>query len=436
VAIDLINIGTSPNDNTGEPVGRAMWNKINNNFEWLDLNKQPLAANLTAYTAVTLVADSLTIGSGPGTIAQVTFGANTFPGKLSAGNLQPLPLSDFSAAALSYANAPAWRVGLGLGTMATQDANNVNITGGTITGVPGLGDTDLTFTRDATTVTVESSNGTDAVLPAATSLLAGVMPAADKEKLNFLTITGPANADYIGPLVSLSGMPALSPDLGTFLGTLIPDNSTVKQALQLLESAVESFVGGLTFAGTWDATTADPSAALNPGEFYRVSVAGTTAVTTLNLGVVSSWAVGDFLLKDNTNNVHKLDNTDPSLVFTSQTHLQRVLSNGGSDVTFLGATPDTSVGADDGIAGLLTSADKLRLDTTQTYQQVYGDGVALSFPIAHSLASRAVHVTVIRESDGLQYVPEIVHTSVNVVTLTHTVAPTAGQYRVIVSRIA
>jgi hypothetical protein len=42
----------------------------------------------------------------------------------------------------------------------------------------------LSFTRDATTVTVASDAGTDAVLPAATTSLAGVMTAADKTKLD------------------------------------------------------------------------------------------------------------------------------------------------------------------------------------------------------------------------------------------------------------
>ena len=44
--------------------------------------------------------------------------------------------------------------------------------------------TNLTFTRDASTVTVVCDTGTDAVLPAATTTQAGVMTAADKSKLD------------------------------------------------------------------------------------------------------------------------------------------------------------------------------------------------------------------------------------------------------------
>jgi len=53
--------------------------------------------------------------------------------------------------------------------------------------------TDLTFTRTTTTVTVESSTGNDAILPAADSN-AGVMSAADKTKLDSIAAGATVNA--------------------------------------------------------------------------------------------------------------------------------------------------------------------------------------------------------------------------------------------------
>jgi len=296
--------------------------------------------------------------------------------------------------------------------------------------------TDLSFDRDSTTVTVESSTGTDAVLPAATDTLAGVMPSADKIKVDFLTITEAVNADHVNTLTTLSGVAGGAEDLGTFTGTTIADNSTVKSALQDLETFVESLVGGMTFAGTWDATTPDPSATLNNGEFFRVSVAGTTTVTTVNMGDVSSWAVGDFLMKDNLGNVHKMDNTDTILELTEETHELITLSNGASTVDFVGAVADSAPGEDDGTAGLLTAADKLRLDTTASYSETYGDGTDTSFAISHSLGSVDVQVSVFRVSDGLEVYPTITRTNANTVTLSHSIAPTVDQYRVAVSRVA
>lgn len=49
----------------------------------------------------------------------------------------------------------------------------------------------------------------------------------------------PGAAD-VSDLITLTGVPAGSTDLGTFTGVTIPDNSTIKQALQALETSEES----------------------------------------------------------------------------------------------------------------------------------------------------------------------------------------------------
>ena len=55
--------------------------------------------------------------------------------------------------------------------------------------------TDLSFTRTGTTVSVNSSDGTDAIIPAATETLAGVMSATQVVKLNT------ASAAYEAPWI-------------------------------------------------------------------------------------------------------------------------------------------------------------------------------------------------------------------------------------------
>jgi len=110
----------------------------------------------------------------------------------------------------------------------------------------GGGATNLTFTRGGTTVTVESSTGTDAVLPAATTSLAGVLSAADKTKLDGIatgatanspdatllaranhtgtqaasTITGLATVATSGAYSDLSGAPSSLPPSGGAGGVL------------------------------------------------------------------------------------------------------------------------------------------------------------------------------------------------------------------------
>lgn len=66
----------------------------------------------------------------------------------------------------------------------TDKSNVVNAINEALAALSGGGITNLTFSRDGTTVTVLSDTGSDAVLPAATTSLAGVLSAADKTRLD------------------------------------------------------------------------------------------------------------------------------------------------------------------------------------------------------------------------------------------------------------
>lgn len=62
---------------------------------------QPLDATLTALAGANWAANSLAIGSGSDTVAQVTFAANTFPARTSTGNLVAKSITDSAAAMLT-----------------------------------------------------------------------------------------------------------------------------------------------------------------------------------------------------------------------------------------------------------------------------------------------------------------------------------------------
>jgi len=94
------------------------------------------------------------------------------------------------------------------------------------------GDTDLSVTSDATTVTIVSSTGDPAVIPTVDSTDAGVMT--------------PALLLNLQRLITLSGVAANSSDLDTFTGTTIPNGSDNKEALQALETAIEAVSGSIT----------------------------------------------------------------------------------------------------------------------------------------------------------------------------------------------
>ena len=107
---------------------------------------------------------------------------------------------------------------------------NQAIIDGLIIGGGGGGPTNLDF--DTVTGTIVNSNGQDAIIPLATESNRGLMDAEDKMEL--------------ARLIALSGVVSGN-DLGSFNGNIIEDNSSIKEALQFLETAVETKQSQLTF---------------------------------------------------------------------------------------------------------------------------------------------------------------------------------------------
>lgn len=93
-------------------------------------------AKLATQAANSMLAN---VTGGSASPTAVTLAANTFMGRSSAGNLGAQPITDLGLQLVAQATAALMRTVLGLGTMAVQDAGSVAITGGSITGVSGLG---------------------------------------------------------------------------------------------------------------------------------------------------------------------------------------------------------------------------------------------------------------------------------------------------------
>lgn len=75
---------------------------------------QAYDATLAALAGANWAANSLAIGSGADTVAQVTFAANTFPGRSSTGNLVAKTITDFAFTLLDDASQSDARTTLGL----------------------------------------------------------------------------------------------------------------------------------------------------------------------------------------------------------------------------------------------------------------------------------------------------------------------------------
>lgn len=112
----------------------------------------------------------------------------------------------------------------------------------------------------------------------------------------------------VADLITLSGVAANSTNLGTFTGAIIPDSSTIKAALQSLETSIESLPDAMEYKGVWDASTNSPSltdGSGNNGDVYQVSVAGSQFTPSI------AFAVGDKVVYNGaTAKYEKWDMTD------------------------------------------------------------------------------------------------------------------------------
>lgn len=149
------------------------------------------------------------------------------------------------------------------GDLTDQNGNPIVSGGG-----GGGGSTNLAYVPSPSQGIVTSDTGTDAVIPASDGTNAGLLLPSEKNKLSNITATTPINLDNIKQLTGVAD----AANLGTFSGTIISDNTTIKNALQELETAVQS---GSAFSFTSQLVTI--------GNFVtRIDKFGTGTVTVNN----------------------------------------------------------------------------------------------------------------------------------------------------------
>ena len=179
----------------------------------------------------------------------------------------------------------------GLGTMAEQNANAVAITGGTISGV--------TIPASYVTGTLQVNQGGTGA-----TTLTGYVKGAGTTALT---------ASSTIPNTDITGLgTASTKDAGVALGVATLDAGG-KVPVSELPAAV---LGALSYQGTWDASTNNPtltSSVGTKGYYYVVSVAGNT-----NLNGITDWLVGDWAVY-NGSIWQKVDNTETVTSVNGQT---------------------------------------------------------------------------------------------------------------------
>jgi hypothetical protein len=179
----------------------------------------------------------------------------------------------------------------GLGTMAEQNANAVAITGGTISGV--------TIPASNVTGTLQVNQGGTGA-----TTLTGYVKGAGTTALT---------ASSTIPNTDITGLgTASTKDAGSANGVATLDAGG-KVPVSELPAAV---LGALSYQGTWDANTNNPtltSSTGTKGYYYVVSVAGNT-----NLDGITDWLVGDWAVYNGTV-WQKVDNTETVTSVNGQT---------------------------------------------------------------------------------------------------------------------
>lgn len=165
--------------------------------------------------------NSVTVLSDTGTDATLPSADSTNAGVMSAADKAKLDSIEAGATGDMTGPEIVSAINMALGSVTWQGGGG------------GGGSTNLTFSRTATTVTVLSDTGADAVLPAASSTEAGVMSASDKAKLDGIPSGGggstPTNLTFSRDassvtVISDTGTDAVIPEAtnllaGVFSGT-------------------------------------------------------------------------------------------------------------------------------------------------------------------------------------------------------------------------
>ena len=156
-------------------------------------------------------------------------------------------------------------------------------------------------------------------LPTASATNRGALSSADWTTFNskqpagsYITaLTGEATASGPGSATVTLSTSAVTGKLLTGLnltgGGTIAATDSILQAFGKVQNQISGMVGGVTFQGTWNASTNTPtltSSVGTKGYYYIVDVAGST-----NLNGITDWKIGDWAIFNGTT-WDKVDNTD------------------------------------------------------------------------------------------------------------------------------
>jgi hypothetical protein len=308
----------------------------------------------------------------------------------------------------------------GSDTTLTLATVNTNVGAyGTSTSVP-------TITVNAKGLVTAASQ---TAIPSATSSVNGLLTSTDWSTFNgkqnalngtgFVKVTGTTvsydNSTYLttiegiaagGELSGTYASPSLvnSAVTGKVLtgvnitGGTIADTDSILTAFGKVQNQINGLIGGSIYKGTWDASTNTPtltSSVGTAGNYYIVSVAGTT-----NLNGITDWQVGDWVIYQGTE-WEKVDNTDAVVSvngFTGAVSLTTSNISEGTNLYYTDTRARASISGSTGISYNSTSGVITNSAPDQTVSLTASTGISTSgtypsFTITNTAPDQTVALT-------------------------------------------
>ena len=270
--------------------------------------------------------------------------------------------------------------------------NPATISGGGVT--PGS-ETDLTLARTSTAVVVESSTGSNAVIPAASVTLAGVMTAADKAKLDGIPTGGSSGSTDL-TLARTSTTVAVESSTGT--------NATIPAATVTLagvlssadKSKLDGIGAGATLSNLGFSRTGTTLTLTNSGGTGVVLPSASTAEAGLMSAADKTKLNG--IPAGGSSGGGGLTAVDLSLSIGSATI--EIENSGGANVVLPSATPSA--------AGLMSGPDKNKLNGIPN-----GGGLS---QVNLSTSAIADQVTITNSAGGNAVIPAATTSTAGVLT--------------------
>lgn len=205
-------------------------------------------------------------------------------------------------------------------------------------------------------------------------------------------------------------------------------SSTTLATSTAIKTYIDTNVGNLgNLEGAWNASSgsfpvgSSPVAGTKAGDYWYVSVAGTTGGVAFN--------VGDVI-------VAKVNNASTS---TASDWIQLEVNRDQATETVLGLAEiatqtEVNTGTDDQRIVTPLKLKTLLDNRTGGYAANIGNGSATSYAVSHGLGTIDVNVMLKDNSTLAQVFADVVITDANTVTVSFAVAPASNAYRVIIKK--